>query len=137
MEGMVDPKTSNLDQLGVAGEVAHLTMVPLGGPAQAVDKPPTSVSLFDQGLSQVLQAAATGLEPRHSYVLAFASRPDGSGSLEPIASFMTNPTGAAIVNALGPIRQVVRDDRQDSRRYLVIAPGTMTEIGKPVQVQAP
>jgi len=95
------------------------------------------VSLFDQGLSQVVQAAATGLEPKCSYVLALASRSDGSGSLEPIASFMTNPTGSAIVNALGPIRQVVQDDRQESRRYLVIAPGTMAEVGKPVQIQAP
>ena len=112
-------------------------MVPVGGSAAGAAKTQTSVSLFDQGLSQVLQAAATGLEPKRSYVLAFAGRPDGSGNLEPIASFMTNPTGSAIVNALGPIRQIVQDDRPDSRRYLVIATGTMTEIGKPVQIQAP
>jgi YVTN family beta-propeller protein len=137
MENMIDPGTANLERLGVAGQVAHFTMVPPGGPASNVDKAQTSVSLFEQGLSQVLQAAVTGLEPKHPYVLAFATRPDGDGSLEPIASFMTNPTGAAIVNALGPIRRVVQDDRQESRRYLVIAPGTMTEIGKPVQIQAP
>jgi hypothetical protein len=34
-------------------------------------------------------------------------QPDGRGRLEPIASFITNPAGAAIVNSLGPIRQVV------------------------------
>ena len=79
----------------------------------------TSVSLFDQGLSQVLQAAATGLEPKHAYVLALATHADGSGKLEPLASFMTNPAGSAIVNALGPIRQIVQSDTEDSRRYLV------------------
>jgi hypothetical protein len=30
----------------------------------------TSVSLFDQGLAQVLQAAVTGLEPKQPYVLS-------------------------------------------------------------------
>jgi YVTN family beta-propeller protein len=137
MDGTNAPETAHLEQLGVAGQVAHFTMVPLGGPTAGSAKPQTSVSLFDQGLSQVLQAAATGLEPKHTYVLALANRPDGSGSLEPLASFMTNPSGSAIVNALGPIRQVVQGDVQVPRRYLVIAPGTMTEIGKPVQIQAP
>ena len=136
MDGAANPEPDNLQQLGVAGQVAHFTMVPLGDAFPGNAKPLTSVSLFDQGLSQVLQAAATGLEPRHSYVLALATRPDGSGSLEPLAGFVANPAGAAIVNAIGPIRQVVRGDAQDSRRYLVIAPGSMTEVGKPVQIQA-
>ena len=42
---------------------------------------PTSVTLFDQGLIQVLQASVTGLEPKKRYVLALAGRPDGRGSL--------------------------------------------------------
>jgi YVTN family beta-propeller protein len=136
MDGAANPEPDNLQQLGVAGQVAHFAMVPLGASAGNA-KPQTSVSLFDQGLSQVLQAAATGLEPKHSYVLALASRPDGSGSLEPLAAFMTNPAGAAIVNALGPIRQIVRSDALESRRYLVIAPGSMAGTGKPVQIQIP
>jgi len=137
MDGTTNPEPDHLQQLGAAGQVAHFTMVPLGGSVPGPEMAQTSVSLFDQGLSQVLQAAATGLEPRRSYVLALATRPDGSGSLEPLAAFMTNPAGAAIVNALGPIRQLVQGDVQDSRRYLVIAPGSITDVGKPVQVQAP
>jgi hypothetical protein len=43
-------------------------------------------------------------------VLALATRADGRGKLEPLASFMTNPAGAAILNALGPIRQIVRGE---------------------------
>ena len=136
MDDTASPKATNLEQLGIAGQVAHFAMTPIG---QASEHPKalTSVSLFDQGLSQVLQAAATGLEPKHAYVLALATHADGSGKLEPLASFMTNPAGSAIVNALGPIRQIVQSDTEDARRYLVIAPGSMTEVGKPVQVQAP
>jgi len=136
MDEATSPEATNLQQLGIAGQVAHFAMTSVG-PASESTKALTSVSLFDQGLSQVLQAAATGLEPKHNYVLALAMRPDGSGKLEPLAAFMTNPAGSAIVNALGPIRQIVQSDTQDSRRYLVIAPGTMTDVGKPVQLQAP
>ncbi|TYL96681.1 beta-propeller fold lactonase family protein [Bradyrhizobium rifense] len=137
LDGTANPETDNLQQLGLAGEVAHFTMAPAGAITPSAAKSSTSVSLFDQGLSQVLQAAVTGLEPRHSYVLAFAPKANGSGNLEPIASFMTNPSGAAIVNALGPIRQIVQGAAPDSRRYLVIAPGSTIEVGKAVQVQAP
>jgi hypothetical protein len=50
---------------------------------------------------------------------------------------MTNPAGAAIVNAVGPIRQIVRSDATTERRYLVIVPGTPQQLGKPVQMQVP
>ena len=50
---------------------------------------------------------------------------------------MTNPAGSAIVNATGPIRQVVQGEQKIPRRYLVIAPGTAAEPGKPVQLQIP
>jgi hypothetical protein len=72
-------------------------------------------------------------------VLGFSDKPDGSGSVEPLANFMTNPAGAAIVNALGQIRQVVApgvSTAGDRRRYLVIAPQVSGKPGAPVQVQA-
>jgi hypothetical protein len=97
---------------------------------------PTSITLFDQGLTQVLEASVTGLEATHPYVLALGKRADGSGALQPLAGFMTNPAGSAIVNAVGPIRQIVQSDGKADRRYLVIAPGTPGEIGTPSQVQA-
>jgi YVTN family beta-propeller protein len=125
----------NLQSLGVSGQVAHLT---LGARAEAKgEKPPTSVSLFDQGLIQILQASVTGLEPKQRYVLALADGIDGTGSVEPLAAFMTNPAGAAIVNATGPIRQIVQNSVQGGRRYLVIAPGEPAKFGKAVQVQNP
>jgi hypothetical protein len=48
---------------------------------------------------------------------------------------MTNPAGAAVVNTIGPIRQIVQNERQSERRYLVIAPGTPQNYGAPVQIQ--
>jgi YVTN family beta-propeller protein len=125
--------TANLQPLGVAGQSAQVWMVPAGG--KTVEKAPTSVSLSDQGLVQVLEAAVTGLEPGKPYVLALSNDASGTGGLEPLQGFMTNPAGSAIVNAIGPIRQVVRGENKLQRRYLVIAPGTAEEYGAPVQVQ--
>ena len=78
-----------------------------------------------------------GLEPKHDYVLALSLQPDGKGQLEPLTSFKTNPAGAAIVNTVGPIRQIVRDASDSQHRYLVIAEGTSSQPGSPVQVQTP
>ena len=79
----------------------------------------------------------TGLEPKHAYVLALSDQPGGGGPRDPLANFMTNPAGAAIVNAVGPIRQVVQDPAEARRRYLVIVPASATEAEPAVQVQAP
>jgi YVTN family beta-propeller protein len=125
----------NLQPLGVAGQVAHLALAPKDGSESG--KAPTSVSLFDQGLIQVLQASVTGLTPKQKYVLALADHADGSGSLQPLAAFMTNPAGSAIVNATGPIRQIVDKSAKAERRYLVIAPGDVTMPGAPVQIESP
>ncbi|MCS0503234.1 YncE family protein [Ancylobacter mangrovi] len=126
------PGTANLQPLGLAGAVAHFR---LSAPGAKDGASPTSVALFDQGLTQVLEASVTGLEPGSPYVLALADKPDGSGDLEPLAAFKANPAGSSIVNAVGPIRQVVQGGSAGSRRYLVIASGSMEKIGAPVQVQ--
>src|SRR6516165_6384627 len=98
-------------------------------------KPATQVSLFDQGLVQVVQAAVTGLPPKQPFVLALSDDPKGAGRLEPLAGFMTNPAGAAIVNTIGPIRQVTQSTGATPKRYLVIVAGTPEHPGEPVQVQ--
>ena len=123
--------TEGLQPLGVAGEAAHITLAAPGGGE------PTSVSLFDQGLIQVLQAAVTGLKPGKPYVLALARRRvgGGGGPLEPLAAFTTNPAGAAVVDAIGPIRQIVRASTPAERRYLVIAAGSPAQLGPVVQTQ--
>jgi len=52
------------------------------------EKASTSVSLSDQGLVQVLEAAVTGLDPGKHYLLALSDEPSGTGTLEPLQGFM-------------------------------------------------
>ncbi|OCC02480.1 hypothetical protein BA190_23865 [Labrys sp. WJW] len=122
----------NLMPLGTAGEAAHLRLAPRGAGSKTAA---TSVSLFDQGLTQILQAAVSGLEPKKPYVLALSSQPDGGGALQPLSTFTTNPAGSAIVNAVGPIRQIVEARHEDERRFLVVATSTEGKPGDVVQVQ--
>jgi YVTN family beta-propeller protein len=121
---------ANLQPLGIAGEAAHLWLAPRGA---AAGQAPTDVTLFDQGLTQVLEASVTGLAPKQAYVLALSANPDGSEPRTPLTSFTTNPAGAAIVNAVGPIRQIVQG-ADTARRYLVIA--AATDGSPPLQVEA-
>ena len=125
----------NLQPLGIAGRVTHLFLASTKSERATLNFP-TSISLFDQGLSQVLEASVTGLLPMQPYVLALAARPDGKGMVEPLAAFTTNPAGAAIVNAVGPIRQIVRNAQRAQRSFLVIVPGTVGRLGAPAQIQA-
>lgn len=131
--------TAGLQPLGKAGQAAHLTLGKIEADKIRVDagKSPTSVSLFDQGLIQILQASVTGLEPKKPYVLALSTEPLGKGTLEPLSAFMTNPAGSAIVNATGPIRQIVQGEAAVERRYLAIVAGTPDTLGPPVQAQIP
>src|SRR5882757_7472004 len=77
--------TTGLQPLGVAGQAVHLSLGAVEGHktvgsavgAGAEDKAATSVSLFDQGLIQILQASVTGLQPKQPYVLALAHEADG------------------------------------------------------------
>jgi YVTN family beta-propeller protein len=121
----------SLQPLGLAGAATHLVLAVPGEPNS------TTVSLFDQGLTQVLQAAVVGLEPAKPYMLALTSNADGTGNIEPIAQFTTNPAGAQIVNAVGPIRQIVDPATQarDERRYLAVMTAEKGKPGRPVQLQ--
>jgi hypothetical protein len=88
---------------------------------------------------EVLQAAVTGLQPKQPYVLGLADNADGTGGMQVLANFMSNPAGSAIVNTLGQIRQVVTpgvSNAGDKRRYLVVAPQVAGKPGVPVQVQS-
>ena len=124
------PGTEGLMPLGAAGDAVHLSMGAVGAATAA-----TSVVVNNQGLVDLLQAAVTGLEPKKPYLLALSMNADGAGALEPVAKFMTNPAGAAIVNAIGPLRKSVEGNASGPRRYLVIAAMDGDKPGALVQVQ--
>lgn len=117
--------TDNLVPLGVAGNTTKLVLAQGGTNA-------STVTLFDQGLVQVLQGSVTGLVPGQMYEMVLAQNADGSGAAEPIANFKANPAGSAIVNTTGPIRQIVQGDSGTARRYLAIrdAAGTIVQVQK-------
>ena len=123
---------ANLQPLGPAAKATQLKLAAPGSDSDA-----TSVALFDQGLTQILQAGVTGLDPKAAYVLALADNPQGNPPLEELPTFSTNPAGAAVVTTVGPIRQVVAPDTPAPRRYLVIAPVKDGKAGTPVQLQRP
>ena len=125
--------TEGLKPLGIAGQSTRLTLAPPND-ATPGTQAPTSVALFDQGLIQVLEASVTGLKPGDPYVIALSRQADGGGELEPLASFTVNTAGAAVVNAIGPIRQLVQDALPAERRYLVIAPGLPGHLSAAVQI---
>lgn len=122
--------TEALSPLGASGEAVHLVLA-----ATATSRAATTVAVNNQGLIDLLEAAVTGLEAKKPYVLALAQNSDGSGPLETVADFTTNPAGAAIVVALGPLRKSVAGGEGSQRRYLVIAPVVDGRSGAPVQVQ--
>jgi len=122
--------TENLSPIGTSGDAVHLTLVSVG-----TGKPQTTVAVNNQGLIDLLEAAVTGLEAKKPYLLALVNNADGSGPLEPVAKFMTNPAGAAIVVTVGPLRRAVQGNEGSLRRFLVIAPLNEDKPGVPVQVQ--
>ena len=124
------PGTENLSPLGASGDAVHLTLAALGATTIA-----TTVTVNNQGLVDLLQAAVTGLDPKMPYFLALSENADGSGNLDPVAKFMSNPVGVAIVTAIGPLRKAVAGTGSGPRRYLVIAPASDDKPGTPVQVQ--
>ncbi|HET6940931.1 MAG TPA: YncE family protein [Sphingomicrobium sp.] len=124
------PSGDGLRNLQPPGAAGPTMTVLLGENQRAL----TSVALFDQGLTQILQAAVTGLLPRHHYQLVLTAGPGGTGDAEPIAAFTTSPAGSAVVNAVGPIRQVVRGGLVP-RRYLAIREGAGPAAGAVVQAQ--
>ncbi|NCP11708.1 MAG: YncE family protein [Sphingomonadales bacterium] len=117
---------ANLMPLADAGKKVQLLLEGTGS---------SQVTLFDQGQVQILQAAVAGLAPKTAYVLGLASDPQGRGKIEPLAKFMTSPSGSAVVNTLGPLRQIVTAEVKSVRRYLVVAAGTPESLGPVMQVQ--
>jgi YVTN family beta-propeller protein len=118
-------EAANLVPLAVAGQKVQIKLSGTGA---------SQVTLFDQGQIQILQAAVAGLPPKMPFVLGLSAHADGSGPIEPLAKFTTNPAGSAIVNAIGPLRQIVVEGGPDARRYLVVTDGS-SAAGAVLQVQ--
>jgi len=125
---------ARVEALAESGLAAHLL---LGPPGASSKEALTTVTLNNQGLIDLLQAAVTGLKPKSKYQLVLMRKNEEPyGLFEALTEFQTNPAGAAIVNTLGPLRQFVAGPANpDDRRYLAIVPLGEAGSGKPVQIQ--
>ena len=91
-----------------------------------------SVAVNSLGLLDLVQIAAEGLGPKESYQVYLAeSNQSPFGKLEPLAVLKTNPDGAGIVQAIGPLKALGGKDSDASaaQRFLIV-----TEIKDPSQV---
>jgi YVTN family beta-propeller protein len=114
------PGTENLMPLGVAANTARLHLE-AGG--TALPDAQASVAVNSLGLLDLIQIAARGLSPRMQYQVYLAeSNRSPFGKLEPLAVLKTNPDGAGIVQAIGPLKFVGAKDPNSStpQRFLVV-----------------
>ena len=94
--------TDNLVPLGQAGNTARLHLE-AGG--IVLPNAQASVAVNSLGLLDLVQIAAGGLAPKSQYQVYLAgSNQAPFGKLEALAVLKTNPDGAGIVQAIGPLK---------------------------------
>jgi YVTN family beta-propeller protein len=113
--------TDNLVPLGEAGNTARLRLE-AGG--TALPDAQGWVAVNSLGLLDLVQIAAKGLTPKSQYQV-YLSESDHPpfGKLEPLAILKTNPDGAGIAQAIGPLKRLVAGDSSSaasSRRFLIV-----------------
>ena len=113
------PGTENLMPLGVAANTARLHLE-AGG--TALPDAQASVAVNSLGLLDLVQIAAKGLSPQTQYQVYLAeSNKSPFGKLEPLAVLKTNPDGAGIVQAIGPLKVLAGSDPSaPSQRFLIV-----------------
>jgi hypothetical protein len=84
-----------------------------------------SVAVNSLGLLDLVQIAAEGLAPKSQYQVYLAETDRAPfGKLEALAVLKTNPDGAGIVQAIGPLKTLASGDAVvsvgQSQRFLVV-----------------
>ena len=111
--------SENLMPLGAAANTARLQLE-AGG--TALPNAEASVAVNSLGLLDLVQIAAKGLSPQTQYQVHLAeSNQSPLGKLEPLAVLKTNPDGAGIVQAIGPLKVLAGNDASSpSQRFLIV-----------------
>jgi YVTN family beta-propeller protein len=113
--------TENLTPLGTAANTAGLHLE-AGG--TALPDAHASVAVNSLGLLDLVQIAAEGLAPQMSYQVYLAeSNHEPFGKLEALAILKTNPDGAGIVQAIGPLKALAGGGPTSStasQRFLIV-----------------
>jgi YVTN family beta-propeller protein len=110
----------NLMPLGVA---AHTARLHLEAGGTELPNAQASVAVNSIGLLDLVQIAAAGLSPKSQYQVYLAdSNREPFGKLEPLAVLKTNPDGAGIVQAIGPLKTLANGDPNSAepKRFLIV-----------------
>lgn len=114
--------TANLAALGESAKASHLSLV--ASPQAGQLRASATVSVNSLGALDLVQMAVSGLKPGEAYTLwLVASRTPPFGEKQALVTFKTNPSGAQIAQAVGPLRQILTTERDSSKsqeRFLVV-----------------
>jgi hypothetical protein len=115
--------TDNLTPLGQAGHTARLHLA-AGG--TVLPDAQASAAVNSLGLLDLVQIAASGLMPSSQYQVYLAESDRAPfGKLEPLAILKTNPDGAGIVQAIGPLKALAGGAEaaadMPSQRFLIVS----------------
>jgi YVTN family beta-propeller protein len=112
--------SENLMPLGAAANTARLHLEAGGS---ALPEAQASVAVNSLGLLDLIQIAARGLAPQTQYqvYLAESNKPP-FGETQQLAVLKTNPDGAGIVQAIGPLKFLAGNDPNSSasQRFLIV-----------------
>ena len=119
------PNGAGTDNLVPLGEAANTARLHLEAGGIALPTAQASVAVNSLGLLDLVQIAAEGLAPKSQYRVYLAeSNHAPFGKLEALAVLKTNPDGAGIVQAIGPLKALAHRETggsaSQSERYLVV-----------------
>jgi len=128
------PNGSGADNLAPLGEAGNTARLHLEAGGTALPDAQASAAVNSLGLLDLVQIAAEGLTPKSQYRVYLAESDHAPfGKLEPLAVLKTNPDGAAIVQAIGPLKTLAAgagtSGGESSHRFLIV-----TQFNNPSQV---
>jgi YVTN family beta-propeller protein len=128
------PNGPGTDNLVPLGEAANTTRLHLEAAGTSLPNAQASVAVNSLGLLDLVQIAAEELAPKSQYNVYLAdSNRAPYGKLQALAVLKTNPDGAGIVQALGPLKTLASDGEAASvgslQRFLIV-----TEMNKATHV---
>jgi YVTN family beta-propeller protein len=112
--------SENLMPLGAAANTARLHLEAGGS---VLPEAQASVAVNSLGLLDLIQIAARGLAPQTQYQVYLAeSSKSPFGETQQLAVLKTNPDGAGIVQAIGPLKVLAGNDPNSSasQRFLIV-----------------
>jgi YVTN family beta-propeller protein len=118
------PTGDGTENLMPIGEAANIARLHLEAASTVQPDAQASVAVNSLGLLDLVQIAAAGLAPRSQYQVYLAESDHAPfGKLEPLAILKTNPDGAGIVQAIGPLKKLAGQESVSpaaARRFLIV-----------------